>query len=178
MTKEGYKKHEKLIKAWLDGKPIQILCENGSWTDVLADVKWKEHKEYRIKPPKTEFEDCVFYETEYIVASDGKVKILDVSSMCYSDVSKIRHKLFRNKEMAEAYAILPKLIRLMDEYNEGWTPDWEDRDTKYYIGICDNKWTIGLTGSAHYPLVFKTDEARNRFFNDHKDLLEIAKPLL
>lgn len=178
MTKEGYKKHEKLIKAWLDGKPIQILCENGSWTDVLADVKWKEHKEYRIKPTKIEFEDCVFYKTEYVVASNGKVEKLNTDLMDYSEVSKIQHRLFSDKEMAEAYAVLPKLIRLMDEYNEAWRPDWEDGDTKYHIGVCDNKWIRGFSGSAHYPLVFETAEARDRFFNDHKDLLEIAKPLL
>ena len=141
-------------------------------------MKWKEHKEYRIKPTKIEFEDCVFYKTEYVVASNGKVEKLNTDLMDYSEVSKIQHRLFSDKEMAEAYAVLPKLIRLMDEYNEAWRPDWEDGDTKYHIGVCDNKWIRGFSGSAHYPLVFETAEARDRFFNDHKDLLEIAKPLL
>ena len=178
MTKEGYKKHEKLIKAWLDGKPIQILCENGSWTDVLADVKWKEHKEYRIKPTKIEFEDCSFNRTEYKVNKIGNI-IEIIISRIKTNNNRIKSTLFKDKEIAEAYAVLPQLIRLKDEYNGGWKPDWENKDTaKYYIGRIGNDWDIGF--SYKYPelLSFKSFEIRDKFFEDYKDLIEIAKPLL
>ncbi len=46
MTREGYNKHKEVFEAWLDGKQIQILGENGQWIDSLADIKWKVPKEY------------------------------------------------------------------------------------------------------------------------------------
>lgn len=47
MTREGYNKHKEVFEAWLDGKQIQILGENGQWIDSLADIKWKVPKEYQ-----------------------------------------------------------------------------------------------------------------------------------
>lgn len=103
-----------------------------------------------------------------------RVSIYDTS------VLDIQNKkcLFKDKEVAEAYAVLPKLIRLIDEYNEGWKPNWGDKNDKYYIGLCDNRWDLDSIVSAHYPLVFKTAGIRDKFFNDHEDLLEIVRPLL
>ena len=175
MTREGYNKHKEVFEAWLDGKQIQILGENGQWIDSLADIKWKEHKEYRVKPTKIEFEDCSFNEVEYAIN-----RWLEVES-CYVEKYKSQYKkrFFKDKEIAEAYAVLPQLIRLRDEYNEGWKPDWgKDKSTKWVIYLSDNNINAGITSYAHYQLTFKTAEIRDKFFNDHRDLIEIAKPLL
>ena len=174
MTKEGYKKHEKLIKAWLDGKPIQILDVNDNWVDCPKNVKWKEHKEYRIKPTKIEFEDCSFNEVEYITQTDAT--LLEVNSTKFE--MSHRKGFIKNKKVAEAYAVLPQLIRLIDEYNEGWVPDWEKERYKFIIGYYRNKIHFIEYSYTQRLLAFKSAEIRDKFLEDHRDLIEIAKPLL
>ena len=174
MTREGYNKHKEVFEAWLDGKQIQILGENGQWIDSLADIKWKEHKEYRIKPTKIEIEDCSFNEVEYITQTDAT--LLEVNSTKFE--MSHRKGFIKNKKVAEAYAVLPQLIRLVDEYNEGWKPNWGDVEYKYSIGIYKNEWSLFENRYVQRILTFKTEKIRDKFFEDYEDLLEIAKPLL
>jgi hypothetical protein len=174
MTREGYNKHKEVFEAWLDGKQIQILGENGQWIDSLADVKWKEHKEYRVKPTKIEFEDCSFNDEEYAVNELGDVLIFKDSGY----KTEYKKGFFKDKEIAEAYAVLPQLIRLRDEYNEGWKPNYKDGIDKYYIIVYDDEIKLTISGDTQRILVFETEEIRNRFLEDHKNLIKIAKPLL
>lgn len=73
---------------------------------------------------------------------------------------------------------LKKLILLRDYYNEGWQPDWNDNATKYSIEV-----EVGeIVGRNHHCnariMSFKTNNVRNKFLEDQRELLEIAKPLL
>ena len=80
--------------------------------------------------------------------------------------------------MKDVLEALRKLIILRDYYNEGWQPDWNDNTTKYSIEV-----EVGeIVGRNHYCnariMSFKTNEVRNKFLEEQKELLEIAKPLL
>ena len=86
--------------------------------------------------------------------------------------------LFPNKEYAEAMLALCQLIQLRDCYNEGWKPDWLDNTTKYTISFFNENIVCNDNVSYQKVLAFKTRELRNEFFNNFKDLIEIAKPLL
>jgi len=84
-----------------------------------------------------------------------------------------------NKELVDATIALLKLLFLRDYYNEGWQPDWKNRDViKYTLEVLANE----LNKSGNYTiqkiLVFKTKEIRDKFLEEQKELLEIAKPLL
>ena len=73
---------------------------------------------------------------------------------------------------------LKKLILLRDYYNEGWQPDWNDNTTKYSIEV-----EVGeIVGRNHHCnariMSFKTNDVRNKFLEEQKELLETAKPLL
>ena len=73
---------------------------------------------------------------------------------------------------------LKKLILLRDYYNEGWQPDWNDNTTKYSIEV-----EVGeIVGRNHHCnariMSFKTNDVRNKFLEEQRELLEIAKPLL
>ena len=81
--------------------------------------------------------------------------------------------------MKDVLEALRKLIILRDYYNEGWQPDWKNPDViKHTLEVFANE----LKRSGNYTLqkllVFKTKEIRDRFFEEQKELLEIAKPLL
>ena len=80
--------------------------------------------------------------------------------------------------MKDVLEALRKLIILRDYYNEGWQPDWNDNATKYSIEV-----EVGeIVGRNHHCnariMSFKTNDVRNKFLEDQRELLEIAKPLL
>ena len=86
---------------------------------------------------------------------------------------------YPSEELADAAEALRKLLFLRDYYNEGWEPDWTDGDEyKYCIKNFGNElYTIDLDFSARV-MTFKTLEIRDKFLEEQKELLEIAKPLL
>ena len=177
MVKKGILKHKEVFDAWLNGEEIQFFSSNyNEWIDTENPV-WDYNSEYRIKPTKLELEDCSFNEIEYKVDKIGKIVEVRVDRLKIN-INRTKSTLFKDKEIAEAYAVLPQLIRLRDEYNEGWQPDWEKEYVKYYIRVYKNEWNLDYHSKAYYLLAFKSEEIRDKFFNDHKDLLEIAKPLL
>lgn len=87
-------------------------------------------------------------------------------------------KNFINYSYYEAFEALKKLVILRDYYNEGWQPDWNDNATKYSIEV-----EVGeIVGRNHYCnariMSFKTNDVRNKFLEEQRELLEIAKPVL
>lgn len=83
------------------------------------------------------------------------------------------------RDVFEALEAFRKLIVLRDYYNEGWQPDWNNRQRdKFGIMVDKNMLCKESFQSNNKPLVFKSREIRDRFFEDQRELLEIAKPLL
>ena len=89
------------------------------------------------------------------------------------------YKGYTSQEMSNAFEALRRLIFLRDHYNEGWQPNWEnDTIRKYNILTELGKIEKGNSFSANRILSFKTEEIRDKFFEEQRELLEIAKPLL
>lgn len=87
--------------------------------------------------------------------------------------------------MKDVLEALRKLIILRDYYNEGWQPDWKDGSYKEILCFeadfhskKDFKYRFYASKSEPRVLAFKNSEIRKKFFEDQKELLEIAKPLL
>lgn len=81
--------------------------------------------------------------------------------------------------MKDVLEALRKLIILRDYYNEGWQPDWKkEREIKYVIYNDSNKLAAIQSYTFSYVLAFKEGNIRNKFLEEQKELLEIAKPLL
>ena len=83
-----------------------------------------------------------------------------------------------NEKQENAIEALRKLIILRDYYNEGWQPDWEDDEWKYFIEYYRGKLSVERTCGNNRVLAFKSKEIRDKFLEEQKELLEIAKPLL
>ena len=77
---------------------------------------------------------------------------------------------------------LKKLIILRDYYNEGWQPDWSKKNRMHFcIRVRNNKISIDSNSDINEfntVLVFRDYTIRDRFLEEQKELLEIAKPLL
>ena len=174
MTKEEYNKHKKLIEEWGNGKQIQYYSEDNECWMSIQTPSWRLETKYRIKPTKIDFIDCDFDEEEYSINEWGNISIIKPKDY------KFEHRVnfIKDRKIAEAYSVLPKLIRLMNKYNEGWKPDWNNKDIKYTIEKFNTDLIVSTTYNSTSLISFKSEETRDRFFEDHRYLIEIVKPLL
>lgn len=171
MTKEELKE---LFNEWLDGKTIQFYqTDQEKWVD-LKTPSWDTQFKYRVKPTKITFKDCYFNNVEFYVNTWAEVKTF-TNSMC---PIKDRKGFFRDQTTAKAFSVLPQLVRLRDRYNEGQKIDWTDNKCKYTIETFDGEVSTSTSYRSGKLIAFNSGETRNRFLNDHRDLLEIAKPFL
>ena len=83
-----------------------------------------------------------------------------------------------NKELAEAVKALLKLLFLRDYYNDGWQPDWKDNSDKCCIVSRKGKITTVIYYFDFKVLHFKSIRIRDKFLEEQRELIEIAKPLL
>ena len=151
-------------------------------------VKIEIPEGYEIDKEKSTFEKIVFKAIENELPKTrkdlGKIsgckidllgKIIEMNPVYVSEYNK---SMWPTRELAEAALALSQLCQLRDRYNGDWKPDWTDLNTKYTI--CAKKNMLVKEGFLTYstPLCFKTGELRDEFYNNFKDLIEIAKPLL
>lgn len=151
-----------------------IDTENSNLANGIIKFKPKEKQ-----LPKTWDEFCETYpitENEYFIK--GGSEIQHFVEKIHEDRSPDRDKNVGTKETCEAVLALMQLIQLRDCYNDGWTPDWSDGDSKYTICIgygCTKK---NINVNEQHVLAFKTAELRDQFLENFRDLIETAKPLI
>ena len=85
---------------------------------------------------------------------------------------------YPTKELYEASKALIVLLQERNRYNGNWVANWEDYSDKYIIGFYNDKIHTDSYMSRQTPMYFKTAKLRNKFLENFRDLLEIAKPLL
>lgn len=85
-----------------------------------------------------------------------------------------------DERIAEAFKALAKLIWLRDYYNEGWKPEFNGKsgDKFCIVNYCGDTLSKDKSFSVCGVMVFKTEEIRDKFLEEQRELLEIAKPLL
>ena len=87
-------------------------------------------------------------------------------------------EIYPTKELSEAAEALRRLLFLRDYYNDGWQPDWEDGEEKFSIQVCEGEFHTFESIECQRVFSFKTEEIRDKFLEEQRELLEIAKPLL
>ena len=85
---------------------------------------------------------------------------------------------YPTQELADASEALRRLLFLRDYYNEGWQPDWSKKDKKYCIEYEETSISPIDHICNSRIMTFKTPEIRDKFLEEQRELLEIAKPLL
>ena len=125
------------------------------------------------KPYKVEFTG--FEQKEHVRTYEEAVDWLKQNSkdrVIYADEAYI------NEEYERAFEALKKLTILRDYYNEGWKPNWKDVGDKYCLEVYEGELHFYEYSFTFRVLHFKTKGIREKFFEEQKELLEIAKPLL
>ena len=185
--KEGMKVYDQVNFPNLEGKIEEIYISEGQEYPIVLFEGKKERVCYNFegclsdcttktlstKPYKIEFQG--FEQKAPTPTYEEALEWLKENSkdrVIYADEAYI------NESYELAFETLKKLIILRDYYNEGWQPNWNECYNKYCIG------QEGLDILAINPIFnsrvmcFKTDEIRNKFLEEQRELLEIAKPLL
>lgn len=85
---------------------------------------------------------------------------------------------YPSQELANAAEALRRLLFLRDYYNEGWQPDWKDNNIKYVIECYENELRVSTVFGTSRVMYFKSKDVTEKFLEEQKELLEIAKPLL
>jgi len=154
------------------------------------ELKIQVPRGYEIDKENSTFEKIVFKKVEKELPKCweelGEIKgwyvdsFSDIMPCDKGDTDKDNDKnIFPTIEEAEACLALAQLCQLRDRYNDGWKPDWED-DNQF-------KWNIHVFKDDIYTmanlfvkkvLVFKTEELRDKFLENFRNLIETAKPLL
>jgi len=112
-------------------------------------------------------------EYSYIM-DDGTIEVIK-NAMDSSDLNTIERK-----STAEAFLALMQLIRLRDYANEGWFPDWSEKDQNYKYVIRKFRNSIETESFCNMScvLIFKSREIRDQFLEKYRDLIETAKELI
>ena len=162
---------------------------------ILDEMENKELKievpqGYEIDKENSTFEKIVFKKVEKELPKSwedlGEIKgwyvdsFSDIIPCDKGDIDKDNDKnIFPTIEEAEACLALAQLCQLRDRYNDGWKPNWRTGSKiKYCIIVDENKIVESQYITLNQILSFKTKELREKFLENFRDLIEIAKPLL
>ena len=143
---------------------------------------------YEIDKEKSTFEKIIFKKVQDLPKSwkeFGEVKGWFVDNMCEIDyynegdsTNDMDKNLFPTEEEAEACLALAQLCQLRDRYNDGWKPCWNTNTMKHCIYVSKGEIRGGHQFENSRILTFEKREIRDKFLENFKDLIEIAKPLL
>ena len=155
----------------------------------IKEMKIQAPEGYEIDRENSTFENIIFRKAERKLSKrwedlpfvegwfiDAKCRIIETGRLNTQEYNK---NTFPTKEEAEACLALAQLCQLRDRYNEGWKPHWVDyNETKYCIEFCQGRIETIDRVNCHKILTFKTEDLRDKFLENFKDLIETAKPLL
>ena len=154
----------------MENKELNIIAPEGYEIDkensTFEKIVFKKINEL----PKT-WEDLKNISGYYISSFSG---IADSSLVNCGNSAK---NIFPTKELAEAALALAQLLQLRDRYN-GDNKGFIFGKSNYCIIFHNNSIYKHHDSYAQRILAFRTKELRDEFYNNFKDLLEIAKPLL
>lgn len=171
-----------VMQAFVDGKPIQYKDKIDGWRDCYHPLWDWNITEFRIKPepilPTTWEEFCNTHPIKV-----GETYIRERSSISSDIHNQARdpkgdRNVLPNVSTAKAMLALCQLIQLRDCYNDGWQPDWSADTLKFVIYPYENDIEWDYQSHESRILAFKSKKIRNEFYENFKDLIEIAKPLL
>ena len=144
---------------------------------------------YEIDKENSTFEKIVFKKVEKELPKSWRELVsvngyyVDKNSKVYNCINHTtaydNRNIFPTEEEAEACLALTQLCQLRDRYNDGWKPNWkDDNQFKWCIDFFQDVVRKTAVLFVRRTLTFKTEELRDKFLENFKDLIETAKPLL
>lgn len=146
---------------------------------------WKEGKvvfeDLEPKLPKTWKEFC---EQNKVKDSECFINNSSYIADVWTDGSNERYEnydrnILPNKKAAKQHLALMQLHQLRDCYRQGWVPNWDENENRYYIlHLNTEHYIITDTTKVSMFLTFQSREIAQEFLNNFKDLIEQAGDLI
>lgn len=162
------------LKDYFDNTPREVVEKEWHEYDKYNEIspKVNEYLEYidNIRQPKysKNYEECC----EVLGSDPSRIIVL-------SNRKDIIHE--ENKHCYEMYNLYQLLI-CRDAYWKiagDWKPDWSnDKQNKYIITCRRNNIILDTYTVLNYILAFPTEEMRDAFYENFKELIEAVKELL
>ena len=154
----------------MENKELNIIAPEGYEIDkensTFEKIVFKKINEL----PKT-WEDLKYISGAFISVLS---KVITDDSIRTSPCSK---GTFPTKELADAALALAQLLQLRDRYN-GDNEGFIFNKNNYCISVYNYNIYKSWHTQIQRVLAFRTKELGDEFYNNFKDLIEIAKPLL
>lgn len=159
--------------------PEGCEIEKVELVDGVAVVTFRKKER---KLPRSWDEFCDMFPNftgEYFIESERDEKIGQVAAVMDGQKrTSSNAELLPDRATAEAVLALCQLIRLRNAYNGYWVPDWKDFDQeKYSISFEQNIIEEATCCLISDILYFKSEELRDEFLRNFRDLIEKLKPL-
>ena len=141
---------------------------------------------YEIDKENSTFEKIVFKKINELPKTWEDLKYISgayISALSYIDtINSIEtipsaKNTFPTKELAEAALALAQLLQLRDRYNND-NKGFIFLKNNYCITFVNNSIQKSVYFHSQRILAFRTRELRDEFYDNFKELIEIAKPLL
>lgn len=132
-------------------------------------------KESKKELPKT-WKECyrLLGKGEYISNSSGIVE--RTPSPFMTGTSQDRNVL--PVGLGKPLLALCQLLVCREVYRQGWKPDWDDKKAKYVIGCEYNNIYKDKMYNLQSLLSFQSEEIRDKFLENFRNLIEEAKELI
>lgn len=149
----------------------EIVIPKGWEIDKIEDNKiiLKESKK---ELPKT-WKECA-----KIISRVENISVYGTISELESIGIATSSKAFIPKGLGKPMLALMQLLVCREIYRQGWKPDWDDSTSKYCITITYNIPTKHKACNYNRTLSFQSEEVRDEFLENFKDLIEEAKELI
>lgn len=162
-------RNEKLEITLNDG--YQFKDENGNIIETTKIILEKKKKEY----PKT-YEECCKVLGIEVRDFDVLYNMLDTSEKNYcNNLDRLLNTFRKLLICRDAYwKIAGDEMRL----GKPWKPDWNHLSDKWVLFYTSNKVWFHVAQTRHSVFAFPTEEMRDAFYENFKELIEICKELL
>lgn len=133
-----------------------------------------------------------------IILKESKKELPETWEECYKQLGKgeyididsqISSNIILTNPCKESQGTLPvgfarpmlalmQLLVCREVYRQGWKPDWKDHKNKYCVHYTYGKIVTGSSMYINSILTFQSQEIRDKFLENFRDLIEEAKELL
>ena len=181
----GYEtKQQKLIKKLSEGiKEILTKINN---KNNMKNLKITAPEGYEIDKTNSTFENIVFKPIkkelpkswEELGKISGGFQAIAGGVLGIGQVKTLENNknVYATKEQAEASLALAQLSQLREVYRDGWVAEW-GKD-KHVIRFMNKRIEACKLSSTDCFLSFQSEEVRDLFLKNFRDLIEQAKPLM
>ena len=158
----------------MEARNVKVSLETAKrWYEQGGEFKemaLSAFTEAELNPVRNEWESK-FMENNIKGCYIGRDSIISHLDYIASKSKKGTFKTEKQAKSALAYAQLTQLMAL-PEYNGDWLPDWSDDCIKYTIERWINKLASCSRKHSYANIFFKSEEIRDKFFENNYDLLK------